>query len=494
MRLVSLRNILVLMVSSLLTGCMMGPNFHSPASPNTQSYTEKPIPKKTVSTPRAGQPGHSQTFVAGADIPAQWWKLFHSPQLNDLIVAGIANNPTLAAAVATLKEARETYRAQFGSTMLPLVTAQLGGERQLFNTSFFGTSGSTIFDLYNATVNVTYTVDVFGANRRELESLAAQIDYEAFELQAAYLTLTSNIVTTAITIASLQAQIEATLQIIKAEENSLVITKRQFKYGGVAGLNVLSQASQLALTRATLPPLEQSLSVAHHSLAVLVGRLPSEADLPHFELQKFLLPTKLPISLPSMLVRQRPDVRASEALLHSASAQIGVATANLFPQFNLSGAYGWQALTPHQLFNNVSKTWNWGGTLLQPVFEGGSLLAKRRGAIDAYDVAAAQYKQTVLTAFQNVADTLRALENDAKGLKEYKEAEITAYKSWRITQQQYQEGGVSYLSLLTAENQYQQAIISRVQAQAARYSDTAALFQALGGGWWNTPCGCSLMK
>jgi NodT family efflux transporter outer membrane factor (OMF) lipoprotein len=493
MRLVSLRHLLILLVSAVLTSCMLGPDFHSPKAPKVNSYTEKPIPVKTAATPRAGQAGNAQHFVAGADIPLQWWKLFHSPQLNNLILAGIANSPNLAAAYATLKEARESLRAEVGSTLLPAVAANLGGERQLFNSSYFGTPGSTIFNLYNATVNVTYTVDVFGAARRQIESLAAEVDYEGFELEAAYLALTSNIVTTAINIASLQAQIAATNQIIKFETESLRITRVQLRYGGVAGLNVLSQQSQLALTRATLPPLEQSLSQAHHSLAVLVGRMPSEADLPHFELSKFILPTQLPVSIPSQLVRQRPDVRASEALLHYASAQIGVATANLFPQFTISGAYGWQALVPSALFSKATNTWNWGGNLLQPVFQGGSLLAKRRGAIDAYDVAAAQYKQTVLTAFQNVADTLRALQHDAQDLKEYKDAEISAFKSWRITQTQFQEGGVSYLSMLTAENQYQQAVISRVQSQAARYSDTAALFQALGGGWWNMRC-CSLTQ
>ena len=494
MRLVSLRQTLILLLSACLSGCMLGPDFHSPPAPVTTKFTADPQPKHTVKTKSLGAAGKSQEFETGCDIPAEWWKLFHSAALNKLIVQGIANNPTLAAAQSTLRQAQETLNAQIGTNLFPAVTAQLGGERQLFNTSYFGTPGSSIFNLYNATVNVTYTVDVWGAARRQVESVRAQAEYEAFELEAAYLALTANITTTAINIASLRAQIAATNQIINAEEKSLRILRTQFKYGGVPGLSVLSQQSQLALTRATLGPLLQNLAQAQHSLSVLIGELPSEDQLPKFDLAKLTLPSHIPLSLPSLLVRQRPDVRASEALLHSACAQIGVATANLFPAFTLSGAYGWQALTPSTLFNKASNTWNWGGTLLQPIFEGGALLATRRADIAAYNAAASQYKQTVLTAFQNVADSLRALQHDAQTLKDYRESEIAALKAWKITQLQYNEGGVSYLSLITAENQYQQSIISRVQSQAARYSDTAALFQALGGGWWNYSGPSLLMK
>jgi NodT family efflux transporter outer membrane factor (OMF) lipoprotein len=494
MRLVSLRHFLILLMSICLTGCMLGPDFHSPPAPATTKYTEDPQTKHTTKTKSLGAAGKSQEFDMGVDIPAEWWRLFHSEALNKLIVQGIANSPTLAAASATLRQAQETLNAQIGTSLFPVVTAQLGGERQLFNSSYFGTPGSTIFNLYNATVNVTYNIDLWGAARRQVESVRAQAEYQAFELEAAYLALTANIVTTAINIASLRAQIDATNQIIKAEEKSLYITREQFKYGGVPGLSVLSQQSQLSLTRATLGPLEQNLSQAQYSMSVLIGALPSEDHLPKFKLNKITLPAHLPLSLPSLLVRQRPDVRASEALLHSACAQVGVATANLFPQFSLSGAYGWEALVPSALFHKASNTWNWGGSLLQPIFEGGALLATRRANIAAYNAAASQYKQTVLTAFQNVADSLRALQHDAQTLKDYRASEIAALKAWKITQLQYNEGGVGYLSLITAENQYQQSVISRVQAQAARYSDTAALFQALGGGWWNYSGPSLLMK
>jgi NodT family efflux transporter outer membrane factor (OMF) lipoprotein len=491
MRIVSLRHGLIFLVSISLTACMLGPDFHSPKAPLTNTYTANPQPVKTVSTPKAGKGGVAQHIVMGEDIPAQWWTLFHSKELTQLINIGINNSPNLDAAKATLREAEETLNAEYGSTLLPQLTTQFTGERELFNTSTFGTaigtSGSSIFNLYGATANISYTLDVFGANRREIESLAAQVDYQTYELSAAYLTLTSNIVTTAVNIAQYRAQIEATQQLIKAEEKSYEITKKQYGYGGVAGLSVLSQLDQLALTRASLPAIQQNLSKSEHALSVLIGELPSDDHLPKFDLNKLVLPSRLPTSLPSRLVRQRPDVLASEALLHAACAQVGVATANLFPQISISAAYGWQSLVPSGLFRNHNLEWNWGGSLLQPIFEGGSLLAKRRGAIDAYLVAQAQYRQTVLQAFQNVADTLRALQNDAQALKDYKEAEVSTRDTLRITQQQYFQGGVSYLNLITAEGQYQQAVISRVQAQAARYNDTAGLFQALGGGWWNLP-------
>jgi NodT family efflux transporter outer membrane factor (OMF) lipoprotein len=472
--------------SVALSSCMMGPNFHPPKAPETTSYTESPQPVKTVHIRHAGNAGKSQQFVVGQDIPAAWWELFHSQAINDLVQLGLNNSPNLASAKATLTQAKENVNAQVGSTLFPQVTASLGGQRERFNAAALGGGGSSsIFNLYNATVNVSYTLDVFGSARRGIESLAATVDYERFELDAAYLTLTSNIVTTAVTVASLEAQVKATQDIIRYQQDELTILGKQFKLGGIAGADVLTQEAQVAQTRATLPPLEQSLVQARHALAVLVGSLPGDFQMAPINLDKLVLPARLPVSLPSELVRQRPDIQASEALLHAANAQVGVATANLFPQFTLSGSYGWQSTVPSNLFKSGTNLWSWGGSLLQPIFEGGSLRAKRRGAIAAFEFAEAQYRQTVLQAFQNVADTLRALEHDAEALKAQKDAEISARKSLNITQQQFRLGGVNYISLLTAERSYQVALISRIQAQAARYADTAALFQALGGGWWN---------
>lgn len=487
MRRVNLRHfrILFCIVAFGLTGCMLGPDFHKPPPPPVFTYTGRPEPKKTISIPKAGQAGKPQYFEMGMDLPADWWRLFHSPEINCLVKLGLANSPTLTSAMATLRQARENWLAQIGMSLFPNVAVQLGGQRQLFNNNTFDRPGASVFSLYNAAINVTYTLDVFGALRRQIESLGAQIDYQSFQVQAAYLTLTSNIVTTAFTIASLREQIRVTRELVNLQRNLLSISQKQFRYGGIAGINVLQQQSELALTLAKLPALQQSLAKAEHSLSVLIGRFPNENEIPKLNLHRMNLPAHLPVSLPACLVRQRPDVRASEALLHSAMAQVGVATANLFPQFNLTGNYGWQDFAPSGLFSPASLYWNYGATLLQPVFQAGALHAKRRAALAACQAASAQYRQTVLQAFQNVADTLRALQHDAQNLKAYKDAEIFARQSYNIVQQQYKQGGVSYVALITAENQYQQAIISRVQAEAARYTDTAALFQALGGGWWN---------
>ncbi|MEO8401018.1 MAG: efflux transporter outer membrane subunit [Gammaproteobacteria bacterium] len=477
---------LITFLSAALTGCMVGPNFHSPNAPNTNHYTEAPQPKKTTSIPSVGSAGKVQHFIMGRDIPAEWWALFHSPEINGLVVAGLENSPTLDAAEAALRVSQEAVIAQIGTSLFPSISTQISGQRQAnSNASFTGASSQNLFNLYNASVNVSYTLDVFGGARREIESLRDQVDYQQFQVEAAYLTLTSNIVTTSITLASLQAQIQATHELIQAQTRVLTILKQQFRYGAVSEANVLTQETTLAQTRATLPPLEQSQSQSRHSLSVLIGEFPSESAIPKIQLAKLNLPANLPVSLPSVLVRQRPDIRASEALLAAASAQIGVATANLFPQITLNGSFGWLSPSTGNLFDPASKVWSFGGQILQPIFNGGALLSKRRGAMDAFDQAYAQYRQTVLQAFQNVADTLRALEHDAQTLKAQRQAEVAARRSLTLTTEQYHLGGVDYLNLLTAELQYEQTKIARIQAQAARYTDTAALFQALGGGWWN---------
>jgi NodT family efflux transporter outer membrane factor (OMF) lipoprotein len=473
------------LLGAVLTGCMVGPDFHSPVAPKTQSYINGLLPNKTVKITGAGKAGKAQYFVNGQDIPAAWWFVFHSAALNDLICQGLDNSPNLAAAEAALRQAKENLVAQVGALLYPNVSGLLSAERERFSDSSFGINGASTFNLYEAAVNVSYTLDVFGGSRRQIEALAAQVDYSQYEKEAAYLTLTSNTVTTAITAASYAAQIRATQQLIQLQQNQLKIVKQQFQLGGASMTDILTQETQLAQTQALLPPLQKNLEITRDALAVLVGALPSEIQLPTIELNALSLPKNLPVSLPSLLVRQRPDVRASEALLHAASAQIGVATANLLPQFTITGTYGWESNLPNTLFTSGANMWNYMGQLTQPIFNGGSLRAKRRAAIAAYDQAAAQYRQTVLQAFQNVADSLRAIQRDAEAFKAQKQAEVAAFKTMQMTQKQYHLGGVSYLSLLTAQQQYQQALINRIKTQAARYTDTAALFQALGGGWWN---------
>ena len=479
----SLRFLFPLCMASLLVACAVGPDFKPPAPPDGgDSYTPSPIPAQTVSAP--GEAGQAQRFVPGQDIPAQWWSLFQSPALDQLVRDALKRSPSLASAQAALRQANENYRAESGELLYPSVNAQLGFNREK-TSRVTGTGG--VFNLYNASVNVSYTLDLFGANKRQLEGLSAQVDYQQYQLEASYLTLTSNLVTTAIREASLRAQLQATQDILDAQQKQLNVIEQQFKFGAIGRGTVLLQQNTVAQTRATVPPLEKSLAQTRHQLSVYAGQLPSEAGLPQFDLASLQLPQDLPVSLPSDLIRQRPDVRASEALLHQASAQIGVATANLYPQLTLSGSYGSTATTFPSLLRSSSAIWGLGAGLAQPVFNGGALNAKRRAAIAAYEGAAADYRATVLVAFQNVADSLRALDSDASALKEQAEVEALARASLDLNTQQFKLGAISYLTLLDAQRTYQQARVGLVQAQAARYADSAALFQALGGGWWNRP-------
>ena len=474
-----------LFAGAMLTGCAVGPDFREPSAPATGTYTETPLAPQTVAAPGTTG-GEPQRLVPGRDLPADWWTLFRSEPLDNLIRAALGDSPTLASAQATLRQAQEEYAAGGGRLLYPQVDANVGATREKISGAAFGnpTLGSSIFNLYNASVNVSYTLDVFGRNQRELEGLQSQVDYQGFQLEGARLTLTSNIVTAAVREASLRGQIRATQDIIAAEEKVLNLTKRQRELGAVSGLAVLAQSTQVAQFRATLPPLERELARTRHELAVLAGRLPSEAALPTFELDALTLPQDVPVSLPSSLVRQRPDIRAAEALWHQASADVGVATANLYPQITLTGAFGAQTTQFANLLAGPS-VWSIGAALLQPLFHGGALTAQRRAAIAAYDAAGAQYRETVLKAFQQVADTLRALDDDARTLQAQAEAERLAAATLNLTQRQLQLGAVNYLALLVAQRQYELARIALVQAQAARYADTAALFQALGGGWWN---------
>jgi NodT family efflux transporter outer membrane factor (OMF) lipoprotein len=386
-----------------------------------------------------------------------------------------------------LRQAQENLKVQIGNSMWPAINVNDSVERQRYSGLQIGIpTDSVTFNLFYTTFNLSYTLDVFGGARRQIEALRAQVDYQEFEVIATYLTLTANIVTTSVAVASYQAQIEATQELIKAEQGILDILNSQYRLGGVAKENVLTQQTLLEQSKATLPPLQKSLSQAKHALSALVGTFP-DAPLPAINLNQLKLPTEIPVSLPSNLVRQRPDVRASEALLHAACAQIGVATANLLPQFTISANEAWINSGLANLYTAPNNIWSATGMLVQPLFHGGALLAQRRAAIDAYQQAAAQYKQTVLQAFQNVADVLRALEADARTLQAQIMAENSARASLTLTLQQYRLGGVSYINLLNAQQQYQQIRINRIQAQALRYNDTAALFQALGGGWWHKP-------
>jgi NodT family efflux transporter outer membrane factor (OMF) lipoprotein len=466
----------------VLAGCAVGPDFQTPPPPVVGSYTASPLPGQTVESPTGG--GAAQQLDFTKQLSAQWWKMFSSPELDALIAQGLTKNPSLAAAEAAVNEAKENLRAASGVLLFPSVDANFAGLREKVSGQPFSPVNPTL-NVLSASVNVSYTLDLFGGSRRQLEALAAQVDYQRFQYEAAYLTLTANLVTTAIQNASLNAQIAATNEIIAAEEQQMQLVQRQYQLGAVPQSTVLALQSELARTKATLPALIKQQAFTRHALSALSGRLPGEGGLPDFTLDALHLPQMLPVGLPSALVQQRPDIQASQALFHQAAAGVGVATANLYPQITLTGGYGAQSSSVDTLFNRENTVWNLGAGVLQPLFHGGELQAKRRAALEAYNQAAAQYQQTVLQAFQNVADALRALDTDALSLKAQSEAEAAARASLDLVRRQFQLGAVSHLNLLVAERDYQQQVIALITARAQRYADTATLFQALGGGWWN---------
>jgi NodT family efflux transporter outer membrane factor (OMF) lipoprotein len=470
--------------AALLAACAVGPDYRAPEPPVASAYTEKPQPERSESAPVQG--GDAQRFEVGAKISADWWTLFGSPDLDALIRTALSGQPTIAAAQAALRQAEENVNAQY-SVLFPSFDASLSARRQRISGATFGnpSAPSTVFNLYNASVSVGYAIDVAGGARRELEALRAGVDFQRLQLEATYLSLTANVATTAFREASLREQIRATREISQAQDSQLELAEKQFKLGAISGSDLLGQRAQAAQTRATLPPLEKALGQTRNQLAVLIGRLPADAKLPELDFSNFRLPRELPLSVPSELLRQRPDVRQAEAILRQTNARIGVAEALMFPQLTLSGSYGTAATSTGNLFDPGTQLWNLGANLLQPIFHAGQLQAQKRGAEAAYQQAFAQYQQTVLTAFQDVADVLLALEYDARTLKAQAEAEAAARESLEVTQQQLKFGAVNYVQLFNAQRQYSLAKFALVQAQAARYADTAALFQALGGGWWN---------
>jgi hypothetical protein len=478
-------NLLLLICAAALSACAVGPDFKQPDPPKTSSYTEGPLSQKL--TTAAGVPGGtSQEFNEGADIEAQWWELYKSPELDALIKKALEQNPTLGAADASLRAAQENVNAQIGGQYFPQVGLGASALRQKQPSAVYGLNyGSDTYNLYNTSVNVTYKLDVFGGARRAVEGARAQAEVAQFQLEGAYLSLTGNVVTAAIKEAALRAQMQATEEILKAQTNLAEVTEKQLKIGTVNKVDLTSQQTLVASSQADLFNYERNLAFARNQLAVLVGEIPSNANITEFDLSNLHLPEKLPLSVPSTLVRQRPDIRAAEAQLKAQNAFVGVATANLLPQFNITGSIGAASLTSNNLFGPNSSLWSLGGGILQPLFQGGQLLAQRRGAIANYEKAAFQYQATVLSAFQEVANALRALETGALGLKAASDAERYAYETLDLVQQQYKLGTASYLAVLYYQNQYQQAKVKSVSAQATRFSDTAALFTALGGGWWN---------
>jgi NodT family efflux transporter outer membrane factor (OMF) lipoprotein len=468
----------------LIAGCAVGPNFKKPAAPAVSDYVARPLATTVTTTNVAG--GEAQRFAEGVDISGDWWTLFHSRPLNDLIDLSLTNNHDLKAAQAALSVARENVLAQRG-VYYPNAAASFSASRQRQSGQIAPTPNSNAFlyNLFTPQVSVSYVPDVFGLNRRTTESLKAQEQEVRFQMIATYTTLTANVVVTAIQEGSLQMQIDATRQLMEFNSNMVQILKYQFTKGYASQLDVAAQESQLAQAAATLPPLLKQSAQLSDLLAVLAGRFPNQAPAEKFELSSLQLPEELPVSLPSQLVEQRPDVLQAEANLHDASAKIGVATANRLPNIVLSADAGSTALALDQLFTSGTGFWGLGAAATAPLFQGGTLLHQERAAKAAYVEAAEQYRSTVLTAFQNVADTLTALDQDAEALKTAANAADAAKITLDLAQRQWQDGYAGYIALLSAEQAFQQARINLVQAQANRYADTAALFQALGGGWWH---------
>ncbi|MGB3436404.1 efflux transporter outer membrane subunit [Achromobacter sp.] len=463
---------------ALLAGCAVGPDFERPAPPQVDAYA---APRMSAASTDA------QRLQADADIPAQWWQLFRSETLDQLVRQALQASPTLEQARARLRQAGEDLNAETGGRMLPKVDGNLSVTRQKVDPSAFGVPVAEQpppFTLYNASIDVSYTLDVFGGNRRALEGLGAQVDYQAHELQAARMSLAANVVTAAIRQADLNERLADTRELLAAQARQQDIMRQRQQAGGVSEADLRNQELLVAQTRATLPPLEYQLAQATHQLAAYLGRAPADLRSAPLRLADLTLPADVPIGVPSALTRQRPDILAAEALWRQASANVGVAVANQYPQFTLTASFGSQRTRVGDLSNGLN-VWSLGLGLVQPLFHGGELRARTRSAEAAYDAAAASYRQTVLEGFRQVADALRAVQTDGDAYQASDEAWRRADEAERIAQGRYQAGGISHLSLLDSQRQLLQTRIARTAADAARHADTAALLQALGGGWWN---------
>ncbi|MGE5087971.1 MAG: efflux transporter outer membrane subunit [Candidatus Levyibacteriota bacterium] len=467
---------------AILAGCTtVGPDYKAPAAPSVEGYTRGKLPAATAAAPAAL--GEAQHLASGQPVPPDWWRQFESPKLDDLVAQALAHSPTLAAAEATLRQAQQTYAAQAGSTLYPTVDARLGASRNEAGARSTSQRNGThsLYSLYNVGIAVNYNLDLFGGNRRFLESLAAAADYQGFQLAAARLALAGNVVTAAFSQAQFAAQVEATEAIVKAQQDQLDIARKRFELGASARSEVLTLETQLEQNRASLPLFVNRMQQADHLLAVLIGQAPGAVDIPRFALSDFKLPQSVPVVVPSELVRGRPDIQASAALLHAATARYGVAVANLYPQINLSGALATQALTAGSLFGPGTLVWALAGQLAQPLFDAG--LKSAASAAEAnLQAAGANYEETVLLALRSVADALRALESDAQALQAQAAADAAAQESLALVQQQYDLGAASYLQLLISQQQARQARVLLILAQAQRLADTAALYQAMGGG------------
>jgi NodT family efflux transporter outer membrane factor (OMF) lipoprotein len=482
-----MRRSIYAMSAALLAACAVGPDFKKPVPPSDDAYGSAPQQGETATA--EGQGGAAQRFVSGMDIPQQWWQLFGSAKLDALVEQSLKGNADLGAAQAALRQAHELYLAQ-RTALFPVVDGNFSATRAKNPTESLANptnlpQANPYYSLYTTQLTLSYAPDVFGGTRRQIESARAQAEASRFQYEATYLTLSSNVVVTAVQEASLRDQVTATERLLEIQHHLTETLQKQHGLGTASNLDVLAQQAAEAQTAQSLPPLRKQLGQTRDALTALLGRLPAQEPAETFNLDDLTLPADLPVSLPSKLVEQRPDVRQAQENLHAASAEVGVAIANELPQFAITGGWGSTALAMHNLFTPGNGFWSIGGSLTQTLFDAGALLHQRRAADAALDQAAEQYRAAVILACQNVADSLRALQADADALKAGAEAEKAAKTSFDLAQKQLKLGTVSMVAVLNAEQAWRQAEVALVQARASRYSDTAALFQALGGGWWN---------
>jgi NodT family efflux transporter outer membrane factor (OMF) lipoprotein len=465
----------------LLVGCEVGPDFVRPSPPSVAAYT----PQKVSLDLTPGKVEPAQRLVAGQAIPAAWYRLFHAPALDDVVRQAVSSNPTITAAQATLAQAQQS-EIQARGGYYPQLDLAATAERQQGPANLLGqqpTKHLPVYNLYTVGPIASFSPDVFGVTARRVEQATALAQYQAYELAAAQLTITGNVVTEALTIASDRAQADAIADIVAADEKNLALVREKFAAGRAPRTDVLIAESQLTGDRTLLPPIRQQLAVAEDALTALIGKYPAEWSPPVFVMSDFTLPADLPVSVPSALVHQRPDILAAEAQLHAASAAIGVATGQLYPNINLSASFATAAIEPDSLFDQRGLVWSIIGGITAPIFHGGALEAQKQGAVDAFRASAATYRQVVVQAFGQVSDALRALDHDARLVEAQHQALAVADASRALQRLGYESGKVDILRLIDAERSYQQARIGYARAVAQRDLDTAQLFVAMGGGW-----------
>ncbi|MGB7756565.1 MAG: efflux transporter outer membrane subunit [Salinisphaera sp.] len=475
------------MLIALVTGCTVGPDYQPPAKPSNDAYdiNDTTSGDETPDRSDSRESIPKQAFDRARKVRSDWYKIFDSDKLDALIGHALQHSPTLAAGRARIKAAREVVKENQGA-LYPQIGVNGGYSRNRVTGAQFGitqASFTNVFNLYQTQATASYDLDLFGKTRRMIEASNAQLNEQQYRVIDTYVTLINNVVATAITEAGLNAAIETTRDIAKSQANALKIVRKQIKYGAAIDADATQIQTQLARTRASLEPLRKQKTLAINRLAVLVGSNPGDFSDPGFTLDQLRLPRDLPVSVPSQLVDQRPDILAAAAAVHAASAQIGVASANLLPDISISGSYSRSALTPADLGDPAFALYSLGASLSAPLFEGGRLHAAKRQARDLFVAALSDYRATTLSAFGEVANSLRSIESDARALEAQRTALKAARNNLKTVRTQLRNGAADYVNLYTAQAQYQSAELDFTEARVTRYRDTADLFRALGGGW-----------